>query len=470
MSFEPQDIDTVDNNTKQPKITIIMHFYNEEYLLPFWLNHHKNMFDHGVLIDYNSTDKSIDIIKKIVPHWTIVKSNNYDFDSGTCDLEVMEVERHIRGWKIALNVTEFLCYNNNLSELIKKYNNYDALVFKCMCMVESKKCEQNIPLDFEAPLVQQRSFGVKDEWRKTRTMHCSTHGNYNEHNDVGRHQPHVYPFIQIGTDEAVVLWYGFSPFNKEILKRKCQIKRPIRDYTPDGYYTEQQYIDEFEKYQSDVIDFRNEPNLSHYFTAPKLRIALCLRGISTEFEKSFDNINQYIVQDLRKKYDVDVFLNTYHSPILDNLVEKYNPSQILLNKFQNHDLPMYTLVSSQILECCQLIEIYETKYKCQYDVIIITRFDLTFNNKFSEYNIDYDAINTECMFVPDYNAGDNFILFPRKHLEVVKRGLSDNINNGIFNSHELYKFLGDTKCHYIGGETSKRGSDYDVVFQFTRYL
>lgn len=36
------------------KITVLMHIYNEEYLLPFWLNHHKNIFDHGVIVNYDS--------------------------------------------------------------------------------------------------------------------------------------------------------------------------------------------------------------------------------------------------------------------------------------------------------------------------------------------------------------------------------------------------------------------------------
>ena len=46
-------------------LTIISHFYNEEYLLPFWLNHHKKYFTNAIMIDYDSTDNSVDIIKKI---------------------------------------------------------------------------------------------------------------------------------------------------------------------------------------------------------------------------------------------------------------------------------------------------------------------------------------------------------------------------------------------------------------------
>ncbi len=40
------------------KTTLVSHIFNEEYLIPFWLNHHKTMFDQIIIIDYNSTDKS----------------------------------------------------------------------------------------------------------------------------------------------------------------------------------------------------------------------------------------------------------------------------------------------------------------------------------------------------------------------------------------------------------------------------
>ena len=49
------------------RTTLLTNIFNEEYLLPFWLNHHKNMFDEIIIIDYNSTDKSIEICKSICP-------------------------------------------------------------------------------------------------------------------------------------------------------------------------------------------------------------------------------------------------------------------------------------------------------------------------------------------------------------------------------------------------------------------
>src|SRR6516164_5807036 len=52
-------------------LTLISHFWNEEFLLPYWLRHHLPLFDHGVLIDYTSTDRSVEIIHELAPHWEV---------------------------------------------------------------------------------------------------------------------------------------------------------------------------------------------------------------------------------------------------------------------------------------------------------------------------------------------------------------------------------------------------------------
>ena len=79
------------------KKTLISHFYNEEYMLPWFLNHHKQIFDHGVMIDYHSTDRSREIIKEICPTWEVVTSRNLDFQADNIDTEVMDIEREIDG-------------------------------------------------------------------------------------------------------------------------------------------------------------------------------------------------------------------------------------------------------------------------------------------------------------------------------------------------------------------------------------
>jgi len=59
-----------------------------------------------VMIDYHSTDRSVEIIREICPTWDIVTSRNPDFQADKIDTEVMDIEKDIDGWKICLNVTE----------------------------------------------------------------------------------------------------------------------------------------------------------------------------------------------------------------------------------------------------------------------------------------------------------------------------------------------------------------------------
>lgn len=99
------------------KKTIISHFYNEEYILPWWLEHHKQIFDHGILIDYGSTDRSRLIIQKLCPTWEIVNSTNSFFDYTKVDAEINKIQTEIKGWILTLTTTEFLVGN------IEKYLN-----------------------------------------------------------------------------------------------------------------------------------------------------------------------------------------------------------------------------------------------------------------------------------------------------------------------------------------------------------
>ena len=99
------------------KSTLLTNVFNEEYLLPFWLHHHKDMFDEIIVIDYNSTDKSMEICKKICPECKIIKTRNEYFDAQEIDKEFMDIENTIEGIKIVLNTTEFLFCEKSIKDL-----------------------------------------------------------------------------------------------------------------------------------------------------------------------------------------------------------------------------------------------------------------------------------------------------------------------------------------------------------------
>jgi len=206
------------------KKTILCHFYNEEYLMPWWLKHHREIFDHGVMIDYHSTDRSVEIIKELCPTWDIITSRNPDFQADNCDAEVNDIERQIDGWKICLCMPEMIIGDYSILDDTPK-----QLLLPTIFFVDTNR-EQTVTYD--RPLYEQKHWGFsfKDSQRdflerRSRSIHnvpvqyplnstqeCMAPGrHYNYHN----------------TEDLVVFYYGWCPFDEGQLARKLQIQTQI---------------------------------------------------------------------------------------------------------------------------------------------------------------------------------------------------------------------------------------------------
>ena len=160
--------------------TLLTTFFNEEYLLPWWLEHHKKHFDHGVLVDYNSTDRSVEIIREICPTWEIIPSRNAEFDAKLCDEEVIDIERSIEGWKVCMNITEFLIGDYSIMDDVPD----QGIRIPCSVMVDTNP--DDIPTH-DKPLGEQKSCGIKysdggTQIRRPRIIHNRKseeyHGNF----------------------------------------------------------------------------------------------------------------------------------------------------------------------------------------------------------------------------------------------------------------------------------------------------
>jgi hypothetical protein len=108
-----EEIDTryVPSKSVYHKNILISHFYNEEALLTQWIRHHSPLFNCAVLIDYHSTDKSREIIRREAPDsWNVVYSHNREFGAVSIDVEVAGYENSFSNndWRLALTTTEFL--------------------------------------------------------------------------------------------------------------------------------------------------------------------------------------------------------------------------------------------------------------------------------------------------------------------------------------------------------------------------
>lgn len=211
--------------------TIISHFYNEEYLLPWWLEYHKKYFNHGIMINYASTDSSVSIIRQLCPDWTIINSRNEFFDAKLIDEEVMDIESKVLGWKTCLNTTEFLVGDFSLLN-----NTQDQeITMPCFIMVDA---EPEVLPSYYKPLIEQKYHGIHYHGRdplarRPRLIHNKTRVEY----PLGRH------YSDFNTDKLKVLWYGWSPFNKKALDRKLQIQNRIPESDKERGFGSQHIAD-----------------------------------------------------------------------------------------------------------------------------------------------------------------------------------------------------------------------------------
>ena len=209
-------------------LTVISHIFNEEYLLPFWLENHSHIFDHGIIIDYCSTDRSVEIINKYCPTWEVIKTQNLNengtpnFDARLVDLEVNTIEERINGYKICLNVTEFLVITKSKNEIIKSLCNNVYYHINSHNIMNNKEnfFPKNI-IDFFKDITLIEHALVRGH----RILHSDLKLNYS----YGRHSHNTEsPEKNIYNSELFfILWTNFYPCNNKIFERKLQIQNNI---------------------------------------------------------------------------------------------------------------------------------------------------------------------------------------------------------------------------------------------------
>jgi UDP-glucose 4-epimerase len=313
------------------KTTLLTNVFNEEYLLPFWLNHHKNLFDELIVIDYNSTDKSMEICKSIWPECKIIKTRNKYFDAEDIDKEFMDIENNLEGIKIVLNTTEFLFCEKSIKDIF--IHNTEPVSYAVNAVTPYSINSYNINNSYELFTNLLNDDVVYHEDRGTRQIHNFSNGNYT----VGRHSTNN---ISVPTNKAHIIWLGYYPMNDNLLKRKLQIQENIPQRDKDRGYGYQ-----------------------HLFTKEKL---LNINNEKSNSGSSLKNINLPLYDLLSMKYKNKTFIVTggcgfigshmvdklislgYKVIVLDNLlsgnIENLNKEAI----FENVDINNFNLLQKVI--------------------------------------------------------------------------------------------------------------------------
>ncbi len=157
-----------------------------------------------------------------------------------------------------------------------------------------------------------------------------------------------------------------------------------------------------------------------------MKFALLLSGISLEINKhwqygtlysvdynnSYENYQKYIFEYFTNKgYDIDVYISTNILPdnYKEDLLVKYKP--VKCNFIENED-DIYLSKKNKIYDVVNLC----LKDGKEYDLILITQFDLLFQKDFANSNIQFDKFNIVSILENPNYICDNFYLFPYKYL------------------------------------------------------
>jgi hypothetical protein len=265
--------------------TVITHFHNEEYLLPWWLDHHTKLFDYGILIDHGSTDNSVEICMQLAPHWRVVKSNLFEFDAFLTDFEVMSYEQQITGYKIALTITEFFVPTIPISVIERYLELHGRMGMRCMGLMLIDNQPSSIPI-LESPLIKQKHFGLNgnridiETKKKIKVLdNWGTHANRFYHKlpagmyTLGRHSS-IHPDYEFMLlNSAYIFKYFLSPWTNEFLGRKTQFTSRIpKDwrFQQGSHFTrsKEEFENEFLKFKNFTYDLSSDSNeLSSYLTS-----------------------------------------------------------------------------------------------------------------------------------------------------------------------------------------------------------
>lgn len=209
---------------------ILTHFYNEEHLLPWWLNHHTKYFDHGLLINWGSTDRSLEIIKDLAPTWQVIDSKFKKFDAHHLEWEMMNYERQAPTgiWRLSIPTSEFLVGDiDALTPIIPDRHQWiiPTLVFAAY--------DPNGSLDHSLPLWEQIKTGrhYKD-LASHNAWQCRSFHNYNDiFYSGGRH------FSNENTDKAMIFKFANVLVGRPMINRKLQIQDRISDFDKEEAVT-----------------------------------------------------------------------------------------------------------------------------------------------------------------------------------------------------------------------------------------
>ena len=181
-----------------------------------------------------------------------------------------------------------------------------------------------------------------------------------------------------------------------------------------------------------------------------------------DWNLSKENLKTNLIDSFKETDSTSVFLTTYECEKLEDIFQFYNPKKALVLSYEGSHQRTTLIMSMRSLLDEDL------------DFIISTRFDISFNDKLSNYNFDRNKMNflfrdgephwTNTRFV-----GDCLHAFPKKYLESFIQAIEiEHMTNGWF-MHGLYNqmanSIGEDNINFVfdGNHSSHENCFYQLI-------
>lgn len=181
-----------------------------------------------------------------------------------------------------------------------------------------------------------------------------------------------------------------------------------------------------------------------------------------DWNLSKENLKSNLIDCFKETDDVSVYVTTYENENLDDLFRFYQAKKSLILPYEgSHQRTTYIASLKNLINE-------------DLDFIISTRFDISFNKKVSDYNIDRNKMNflfkdTEPHWTNTRFVGDCLHAFPKKYLESFIRAIElEHMFNGWF-MHGVYNhmvnLIGEDNIHFIfdGNHNSHQNIFYELI-------
>ena len=186
-----------------------------------------------------------------------------------------------------------------------------------------------------------------------------------------------------------------------------------------------------------------------------MKIGVSLAGISyttsgkqRDFRKTYANFFETIYEPLLTNNSVSVYTTTYQHELNKEFLAAYKPKKYQFIPFEGSH-PRSTFMHGLCL-----VEEEDL------DFLICTRFDIKFNQKITDMNVDYTKFNfffkEKGMWESHKFVTDTFFAFPFKNLYCFANSIQEMNNSGMYHPH--------TFMHHVYNYVEERIGSHEINF------